>query len=310
MPMTHIPLSGLEIETDSISSKTSTLQDIISPSVMSNTQRDILQIIRKEEDHAMSLLTASPLLSSLFLTYANRAATLDGPQAPSPIDVEWTEMKTLNSRLQEEIAVLQAQLNKETERAKTAEDCVEALRAQLSSVKDANHDLKTAVSKNRIRLEAITSEYVECKKEAEDTIAELRVTVDREASARAALSQVIADQQITIALLQEQNTNSSQPPAIVKERPAPLLTRLSRISDTSAPAKNKVTTKQIDADKQEGDTSRKDYTDQPDDKNQDTTKSRSTPEPSKQEKKDKPTVSINGPVTNKTNRPGGDFQWF
>ena len=77
MPMTQISLSGLEIETDSIISKTSvsfidrgnvvrlitraqTLQDMANLSLASNTQKDILQIIRKEEDHAMSLLSASP----------------------------------------------------------------------------------------------------------------------------------------------------------------------------------------------------------------------------------------------------------
>ena len=130
----------------------------------------------------MSLLAASPLLSSLFLTYANRAAALDGPSAPSPIDIEWSEMKTMNSRLQEEVALLRAQLNEETERAKAAEDCVEALRAQLSSVKSTNLDLEAAVSGERKRLEVVTSEYAEHKREAGDTIAELRTTVDKEAA--------------------------------------------------------------------------------------------------------------------------------
>ena len=197
MPMTQISLSGLETETDSVTSKTSvsfihrgdrsqlisgaqTLQDLINPSFMSNTQKDILQIIRKEEDHAMSLLSASPLLSSLFLSYANKAATLDGPQAPSPIDLEWNEMKILNSRLQEEVASLRAQLDKQTGRAQMAEDCVEALRAQITSVKDANRDLETKVSKERAESEAITLQYANHKKEAAETIAELRTTVHKE----------------------------------------------------------------------------------------------------------------------------------
>ena len=58
-----------------------------------------------------------PLLSSLFLTYANKATAPDGPSAPSPIDLEWTEMKALNNRLQEEVASLRAQLDDETDRA-------------------------------------------------------------------------------------------------------------------------------------------------------------------------------------------------
>jgi len=211
MPMTQISLSGLETETDSVTSKTSTLQDMVNPSFMSNSQKDILQIIRKEEDHAMSLLAASPLLSSLFLAYANKAATFDGPAAPSPVDLEWTEMKALNNRLQEEVASLRAQLDKETDRAKTAEDCVGALRAQLYSVKEVNYDLETTVSKERARLDAMTSEYTKHKEETADTIAELRDTVDKEAGARAALSQVIADQQITLVQLKEKNECPSPP---------------------------------------------------------------------------------------------------
>ena len=200
MPMTQISLSGLETETDSVTSKTSvssrvdsgaqnstnrqnaqTLQDMINPPLVSNTQKDILQIIRKEEDHAMSLLAASPLLSSLFLTYANKAATLDGPQAPSPIDVEWADMNAMNAHLQEEVAALRAQLAKEADRAKMAEDCVEALRAQLSSVKDANRTLETTVSNEQARSEAAISDYAEYKKETVDTISELRVTMNKEA---------------------------------------------------------------------------------------------------------------------------------
>ena len=143
----------------------------------------------------MSLLSASPLLSSLFLTYANRAAALDGPAAPSPVDVEWTEMKTLNNRLQEEVTLLRDQLNKETDRAKVAEDCVEALRAQLSSVKCSNRDLETEALDERNKLERITSEYMAYKKEAKDTIAELRKMVDKEA-----VSFLILLQEITFTL--------------------------------------------------------------------------------------------------------------
>ena len=129
----------------------------------------------------MSLLAASPLLSGLFLAYANKAATLDGPSAPSPIDIEWTEMKALNDRLQEEVASLRTQLEKETERAKVAEDCVEALRAQVSSVKDANRELKTAVSDVRDRFGVVEEEYSTYKAETTGTITELREAAEKEA---------------------------------------------------------------------------------------------------------------------------------
>ena len=198
----------------------------------------------------MSLLAASPLLSSLFLTYANRAAALDCPPTPTPIDTEWIEMKTQNNRLQEEVALLRAQLEKETDRAKMAEDCVEALRAQLSSVKCANSDLETAVSDERAKLRAISSEYAKHKKETEDTISELRTTVDREAvsrsnpsirdhtlttrkTARVALSQVIADQQTTLAQLKEQNGSPHPFPTAIKDSSA----RTSRKLATPEPQK-------------------------------------------------------------------------
>ena len=193
---------------------------------MSNAQKDILQIIRKEEDQAMSLLAASPLLSSLFLTYANRAAALDGPPTPSPIDEEWSEMKALNTHLQEEVASLRAQLEKETDRANTAEDCVEAFRAQIASLKDANRDLEEGMSDERTNLRMMSLLQAKHEKEAASTIAELRSVVEKEAvsnvhslreitqltsgqGARAALSQVIADQQISLAQLKEKNESPS-----------------------------------------------------------------------------------------------------
>lgn len=128
----------------------------------------------------MSLLAQSPFLSGLFLTYASRTATLDGPPAPSPTDQEWMEMKALNNRLQEEIALLRDQSTKETNRDRVADGYVETLRAQLSSVKDTNRDLEAAVSDERAKFEAITSEYANYKKETTATIAELRGAVDKE----------------------------------------------------------------------------------------------------------------------------------
>ena len=151
---------------------------------MSKAQKDILQIIRKEEDQAMSLLAANPLLSSLFLTYANRAAALDGPPTSSPIDREWSEMKALNSRLQEEVASLRAQLEKETDRAKTAEDWVEAFRAQIASLRDANRDLEEEMSDERTNVRITNLGHAKHKKEAASTIAVLRGAMEKEAVGR------------------------------------------------------------------------------------------------------------------------------
>lgn len=165
----------------------------------------------------MSLLAASPFLSGLFLTYANRAATIDVPPTPSPTDQEWMEMKALNNRLREEIALLRDQSTKETDRARAAEGYVEALRAQLSSVKDTNRDLEAAVSDERAKFEAITLEYADYKKETAGTIAELQSSVDKEAGARTALSQIIAEQQVTLASLKEKNEPPPLPPVVTPQ---------------------------------------------------------------------------------------------
>ena len=129
---------------------------------MSNAQKDVLQIIREEQDRAMSLLAAR--LSSLFLTYADSAAALDGPPTLSPIDPEWSEMKTLNSSLQEEVASLRAQLEKETGRAKTAEDRVEAFHAQIASLKDTNRVLEEQMSDEHTNLRIMSLEHTKHEK--------------------------------------------------------------------------------------------------------------------------------------------------
>ena len=98
----------------------------------------------------MSFLASGPLVSRLFLTYANRAATLE-----------------------EEVVLLRAQLNDRADRARTVEDRVEDLRVQPSVVKCTNCNPDTAGSSERARLEAIIPKYVE-HKEAENTIAELK----------------------------------------------------------------------------------------------------------------------------------------
>ena len=45
------------------------------------TESDVRDILQREQDHVMSLLSLSPLLAGLFISYANRAATLESTVA-------------------------------------------------------------------------------------------------------------------------------------------------------------------------------------------------------------------------------------
>jgi len=69
----------------------------------SPVESEVLHILQKEHTHALSLLRSSPLLSSLFVSYASRVSSSPTPsQSPSPSppptpsrnDERWTNLKT------------------------------------------------------------------------------------------------------------------------------------------------------------------------------------------------------------------------
>lgn len=96
----------------------------------------------------------------------------------------------------------------------------------------------------RGRSEEITLDFSEHRKESADIIEELRNAVDKEAGARAALSQVIADQQMTLARLKEGNEDPSPPSPTPQPRPAPLVGTgwtKRRSADPPAPMKTEPT---------------------------------------------------------------------
>jgi chromosome segregation ATPase len=103
------------------------------------TQTDILGILQREQDHAMALLSSSPLLASLFVSYANQAATLESASAtPSPESEEWKVLQDTIATLQEEIEKLKSDNLEVTEGLEAAEASREAFRSQVSSLKEAN----------------------------------------------------------------------------------------------------------------------------------------------------------------------------
>jgi len=107
------------------------IMNLLSPA----TQTEILGILQREQDHAMSLLSSSPMLASLFVLYAKQAAILESTSAtPSPKSEEWKALQNTTATLREEIRELNSEnleLAKELESAK-------AFRSQVSSLETIN----------------------------------------------------------------------------------------------------------------------------------------------------------------------------
>ena len=82
------------------------------------------------------------------------------------------------------------------------------------------------------------------------------------------MSQVIADQQTTLARLREQNGGSHQSPTIVKGRPPSPLARNGRAWYEPAPSKSETATERVVAEERQDDAKRKDPVDHKDDTDQ------------------------------------------
>jgi chromosome segregation ATPase len=111
----------------------------ITGSLSPATQTDILGILQREQDRAIALLSSSPLLASLFVSYANQAAALESASAtPSPESEEWKGLQNAIPILQEEIRKLKSENIEALEGLESAEASREAFRSQISSVKEIN----------------------------------------------------------------------------------------------------------------------------------------------------------------------------
>lgn len=87
----------------------------------------------------MSLLTLSPFLSSLLVSYANRAATLESAShTPSPEGKEWKALQDTITVLQEENGKLKSETHEMAGKLESAEASQEALRSEVSSLKETN----------------------------------------------------------------------------------------------------------------------------------------------------------------------------
>ena len=118
----------------------------------------------------MSLLASSPLLSSLFISYANRAAALESPSAiPSPEGEEWKALQTTIATLREEDEKLKSRAREIAGRLVTAEASQEAFRSQVTSLKEVNTTQQDDIKSLRAELSGVKDKY---DRLAVDSIAE------------------------------------------------------------------------------------------------------------------------------------------
>lgn len=85
----------------------------------------------------MALLSSSPLLASLFVSYANQAAALE-TSAPSTESEEWKALENTVSLLREEVDRLKPENLEMKERLGVASGSLEAFRSQVTSLKEVN----------------------------------------------------------------------------------------------------------------------------------------------------------------------------
>jgi len=113
----------------------------ITNSLSPATQGDILAILQREQDHAMSLLSLSPLLSSLFISYANRTAALELASAtPSPESEDRKALQATVTALREKNDKLESENRDMAGKLEAAASSQEAFRALVAALKEDVED--------------------------------------------------------------------------------------------------------------------------------------------------------------------------
>ena len=109
----------------------------ITNSLSPATQGDILAILQREQDHAMSLLSLSPLLSTLFISYANRTAALELASAtPSPESEDRKTLQTTVTALREKNDKLESENRDMAGKLEAAASSQEAFRNLVAALKE------------------------------------------------------------------------------------------------------------------------------------------------------------------------------
>jgi len=160
----------------------------------------------------MSLLSLSPLLSSLFVSYANRAAALESTSAtPSPDSEEWKALQATITALREENERLRSEACEMAEKLGAANASQEAFRSQVSSLKEVNVI-------QQVNIKSLQAESFDAKEKYDRLVVDsntqksaLQIHVLDLEARRGELKETVVEQQIKISKLERRMPGDNLP---------------------------------------------------------------------------------------------------
>jgi len=167
----------------------------------------------------MALLSSSPLLASLFVSYANQAAALDS-DTPSTESEEWKALENTISRLQEEVDKLKPENLEMSEKLEAAAASQEAFRSQVSALKDVNATQQDDIKSLREELLEAKSKHDRLLVDSNAEKAELQIRLLDLETERTELKEAVVEQQIKISRFER---NDSEPRPVPTPVPAHLV---------------------------------------------------------------------------------------
>jgi len=186
---------------ETLSSRTGPTASPLSPT----PQSDIMAILQQEQDHALSLLSLSPLLSSLFISYATRAGSAGSTPStysPSPESDEWKSLQDTVTILREENEKLKSEIREIAGKLEVGEAFQEVLRSQVSSLKDLNVNREEDVKSLQTQVSEAQQKYDRLAEDSNAEKAALKVQVSDLESQRGQLRETAVKQQIRISRLE------------------------------------------------------------------------------------------------------------
>lgn len=126
----------------------------------------------------MSLLSMSPLLSSLFISYAARAAVIGScTTSPPPESGEWKSLQDTIAALQEENEKLKSEIHHMAGKLETAETSREVFHSQISSLKEVNATQEEDIRSLRAQVSEAKHNYDRLVEDSNAEKAALRVQI-------------------------------------------------------------------------------------------------------------------------------------
>lgn len=126
----------------------------------------------------MSLLSLSPLLSSLFVSYASRASgRMSGSVTTTSDSEEWKVLQDTITSLREENEKLKLEAREMVRKSEMSEASQEMLRSQVSSLNETNAAHREDIKFLRAELVEVKENYNQVVTNSEAEMAALRVKV-------------------------------------------------------------------------------------------------------------------------------------